>query len=288
MRKLQKSSFILLVAILAPIVANAENLTINRKIGITDNSTSSANQGKKTTPNSYTDAMTGMEFIRVEGGCFQMGSNRAYKNEKPLHEVCVDGFYIGKYEVTQDNWLKVMGKNPPAFHTSRKPKNAMMPVVEVSWENVKEFIRHINLKTGKAYRLPTEAEWEYAAQGGKRTRGFTYSGSNNPDEVAWFNENATGFFKRDGARPVGEKKPNELGIYDMSGNVWEWCQDWYDSEYYGKSPSHNPKGPDSGIYRVFRGGSWFSASYRVRLTNRNYGGPDHSRITIGFRLASDL
>ncbi len=197
------------------------------------------------------------DLIFVEGGTFKMGSNDYY-NLKPIHDVTLDSFSIGKYPITQAQWKAVMGNNPSHF------KGDNLPVEMVSWEDVQEFIKKLNAKTlpsggGGKYRLPTEAEWEYAARGGQKSQGFEYSGSNNLDEVAWYNENSDNKMHK-----VGSKKSNELGIYDMSGNVWEWCEDWYDENYYKNSPSSNPTGATSGEYRVLRGGSWdFTNSCRV-------------------------
>jgi len=186
----------------------------------------------------------GIEMVYVEG----TGSG---KNAK--------GFYIGKFEVTQAQWQEVMGSNPSFF------KGSNLPVEKVSWDDVQEFINKLNARTGKNYRLPTEAEWEFAAKGGNLTKGYEYSGSNNIDDVAWYKENSG-----EKTNPVGTKKPNELGIYDMSGNVLEWCQDWYDSSYQE---------------RVLRGGSWCFRAAGVRVLSRIYGTPGNRRDDYGFRLA---
>ena len=169
-----------------------------------------------------------------------------------------------------------MGNDPSNF------KNCDNCTVEsVSWNDIQEFIQKLNQKTGKNYRLPTEAEWEYAAKGGNQSRGYTLSGSNTIDEVAWF-------FKNSGLRtnPVGQKQQNELGLYDMSGNVSEWCSDWYGSEYYQSSPSSNPKGASSGSYRVYRGGSWDLDARSCRVANRDRNAPDYRDNALGFRLVS--
>ncbi|MDP2279759.1 MAG: SUMF1/EgtB/PvdO family nonheme iron enzyme, partial [Nitrospirota bacterium] len=188
------------------------------------------------------DPATGMEIVFVKGGCFQMGDTfgDGESDEKPVHEVCVDDYYIGKYEVTQGQWKAIMGNNPSHF----KDCGDNCPVEQVSWNDVQEFIQKLNEKNnppsppftkgGKGgFRLPTEAEWEYAARsGGKSER---YSGGNDIDSVAWYNKNSGGK-----THPVGTKQPNGLGIYDMSGNVWEWVNDWYDEFYYKNSPKNNP------------------------------------------------
>ena len=215
-------------------------------------------------------------MVYVSGGTFTMGATSeqgsdAENDEKPAHNVTLSGYYIGKYEVTQELWEAVMGSNPSYF------KGDNLPVENVSWNEVQEFLRKLNAMTGKRYRLPTEAEWEFAARGGNSSRGYKYSGSDNIGSVAWYGNSKGG-----GTHAVGTKLPNELGIYDMSGNVWEWCQDWYGS--YSSSPQRNPKGPNSRSYRVSRGGCWrFSARY-CRVSKR-YSAPIICAFTLGFRLA---
>jgi len=216
-------------------------------------------------------------MVRVEGGTFSMGSERGYENEKPVHKVTVPAFQIGKYLVTQAQWQAVMGNNPSHFKGCEN-----CPVEKVTWDDTKEFIEKLNKLTGKKFRLPSEAEWEFAARGGNKSRGFEFSGSNDVGEVAWYLINSS---KK--THPVGEKKANELGLYDMSGNVWEWCEDDWHSSY--------ENAPDDGMAwmdqprtnnRLVRGNSWYDFndfSYRVvhRLliiaTLRNY--------YIGLRLA---
>ena len=215
------------------------------------------------------------EMVFVEGGTFMMGSNE-YENEKPIHRVTVNSFYIGKYQITQKKWFEIMGNNPSHF------KGDNLPVEQVSWNDVKNFLTKLNIKTGKNYRLPTEAEWEYAARGGNKSKGYKYAGSNNIDDVAWYNVNSSG-----NTHPVGTKKSNELGIYDMSGNVREWCQDWYDENYYRISPNNNPKGPDKGTICVLRGGSWFNYGFNCRSANRGRSYPNNGFDFIGFRLVLD-
>lgn len=220
-----------------------------------------------------TDPVTGMSFVWVEGGCFEMGSARGEDDEKPVHKVCVDGFWMGTFEVTQGEWEKVMGNNPSKF------KGSDRPVETVSWNDAQEYIARLNQQTEKRYGLPTEAQWEYAARGGVKSRGFEYAGSNVVNEVAWYNENSGGT-----TIPVGRKLPNELGLYDMSGNVWEWCLDWYDQGYYRWGPSDNPAGPDGGSLRVFRGGGWDSSPGSVRAANRGWDEPGGRFVDLGFRL----
>jgi len=185
------------------------------------------------------------EMVFVEGGTFMMGSDFNIL-EQPIHQVTLSSFNIAKYQVTQKEWKAIMGNNP----SSKKGDD--LPVDNVNWLEVNEFITRLNNATGKNYRLPTEAEWEYAAGGGKKSTGKLYSGSNNIDEVAWYSSNTSLF---DLPKPVGTKAPNELGIYDMSGNVWEWCSDWYGD--YPYTPQTDPQGPyvDSRYRKIQRGGS---------------------------------
>lgn len=220
---------------------------------------------------------TGMELVFVKGGCYQMGDTfgDGFSYEKPVHEVCVDDFYIGKYEVTQGQWKAIMGNNPSSF----KDCGDNCPVESVSWNDIQDFINKLNQKTGKSYKLPTEAEWEYAARsGGKNEK---YSGGNDIDSVAWYNKNSGSK-----THPVGQKKPNGLGIYDMSGNVWEWVNDWDDENYYKNSPKDNPKGPSSGSLRVLRGGSGISGSgaWGTRTAIRIGLNPGIRDRDLGFRL----
>jgi len=218
---------------------------------------------------------TGLELVRIKGGCFQQGSDRSGFMEKPRHEVCLSDFYIGKYEVTQRDWRDVMGSNPSRF----KGCGDDCPVDSVSWSNAREFIRTLNAITGREFRLPTEAEWEYACRGGNKDN--NYCGSNDADSVAWLNGNSS--FK---PHPVGLKQPNSLGIHDMSGNVWEWVYDW--SGTYTSSPRLDPKGPSTGSTRVRRGGSWQYKAEKATAVWRSSGYPDDRAMDIGFRLAHPL
>ena len=215
-------------------------------------------------------------MIEVEGGTFTMGAtpeqgNDAGANEKPAHQVTLSDYYICKYEVTQEEWEVVMGNNPSYFKGSNRP------VEKVSWYDCQEFIRKLNLLTGLTFSLPTEAEWEYAARGGSKSQGYKYSGSNNIDDVAWYTRNSSSKTHK-----VGTKSPNELGIYDMSGNVWEWCSDWYGS--YSSLSQANPTGPSSGSGRVDRGGSWSFSAQLCRVSYRYYDMPDDRYHALGFRL----
>lgn len=228
-------------------------------------------------------------MIKVEGGTFMMGATSsrsrnsssnydsdALSDESPVHSVRLSDFSIGKYEVTQEEWETVMGSNPSYL------KGANKPVEQVSWNDCQEFIKKLNLLTGLQFRLPTEAEWEYVAREGNRSQGYKYSGSNNIGDVAWYWDNSSST-----THQVGTKRANELGIYDMSGNVWEWCSDWYGSSYYSSSPTNNPTGPTTGSYRVFRGGSWISNAQSCRVSYRD-SRPDRRINDIGFRLALSL
>lgn len=216
-------------------------------------------------------------MVYVEGGTFRMGATSeqgsdSYSDEKPVHQVTVSSFRIGKYEVTQEEWQAVMGTNPSKF------KGAKRPVECVSWEDCQEFIRRLNAQTGKRFRLPTEAEWEFAARGGNQSYGYKYAGGSNCGDVAWFTDNSSS-----STHPVGQKRPNELGLYDMSGNVWEWCQDWYGG--YPSSSQTNPKGPSSGSHRVVRGGGWNGSARRCRVSLRFNAAPDDRGLSLGLRLA---
>ncbi len=232
----------------------------------------------------------GMVF--VQGGTFQMGSKNGDSDEKPVHSVALNNFYIGKYQVTQAEYESVMGKNP-SYHTGDN-----MPVESVSWYDIAEYCNKKSLLeeltscytgSGKdmkcdfsanGYRLPTEAEWEYAARGGDKSKGYKYSGSDDIGKVAWYIGNSGSK-----THSVGQKQENELDLYDMSGNVWEWCWDWYEKKYYKNSPKNNPKGPSSGIEAVLRGGSWFNYAYYCRVSYRNKYHRDNSYYGVGgFRI----
>lgn len=219
-----------------------------------------------------------IEMVHVKGGTFNMGAlpndTEAKSDEKSVHKVTLSDFSIGKYEITQKQWVEIMGSNPSEF------KGDNLPVENVSWDDIQIFIKKLNAKTGKNYRLPTEAEWEYAARGGDKLNEFKYSGSDSADDVAWFDKNS-----KEQTHPVGTKSPNALGIYDMSGNVWEWCSDWYD--YYNSAPQTNPKGPSSGTTHLLRGGGWNSDAGYCRITYRGGRISDFRNMNSGFRLVLD-
>ena len=234
-----------------------------------------------TTKASYSNGtltVNGIKYnmVWVEGGTFRMGATSEQgseiSDEKPVHSVTLSGYYIGKTEVTQVLWEAVMGSKPSRF------KGDYLPVENVSWDDCQEFIRKLNSMTGQNFRLPTEAEWEFACRGGNNSRGYKYSGSNNLGSVAWYDGNSGGK-----THPVATKLPNELGIYDMSGNVWEWCADWYGD--YSSGAQTNPTGPYGGSLRVRRGGSW---RYFVRCCRSSFRydcDPADRGYNLGLRLA---
>ena len=235
-----------------PTVANSNNISIPVKDGIN------------------------IDMVHVKAGTFTMGATPEMEDpldkEKPTHIVTLtNDYYIGKYEVTQALWKAVMGSNPSEF------KGENLPVEMISWDECQEFISKLNRITGKVFRLPSEAEWEYAARGGKKSMGYQYSGNNNLSDVAWYTNNSSSK-----THAVGIKHPNELGIYDMSGNVSEWCQDWYGK--YSATSQTNPTGAMSGSDRVFRGGSWRSIAWFFRLSFRFEVAPSYRNSNLGLRL----
>ena len=247
----------------------------------------------------YTNTI-GMEFVLVPAGEFDMGTpspscpkddpftekneyqdcrSSVSSDELPQHGVTIsEAFYLGKYEVTQAQWYEVMGTNPSEFKSEKVGGDSRNhPVENVSWNDVQSFIRKLNEKEGTTvYRLPTEAEWEYAARAGQS---YEYSGSSDVGSVAWYDGNSGNKTHR-----VGQKRANAWGLYDMSGNVWEWVQDWYDDDYYASSPSTDPRGPSSGSYRVYRGGSWRYDAWFVRVAFRFNLFPGFRYYSLGFRL----
>lgn len=244
--------------------------------------------------NNLTFTASGVDFemIFVYGGAFLMGAQnddanaanydyQANSNEEPVHQVILSDFYLGKFEVTQELWIAVMGNNP-----SECQGDNQRPVEMVDWNTCQTFISRLNVLcanqlNGKSFTLPTEAQWEYAARGGKKSAGFIYSGSNNLRDVAWYIDNCDY-----NTLAVGRKIPNELGFYDMSGNVVEWCQDWY-GDYNGESQT-NPVGPNFGSYRVKRGGGWRTYANECRVSHRSSSNPENSYNYVGFRLSISL
>lgn len=240
----------------------------------------------------YVETAFGMEMrmVYVQGGTFSMGSKEKpmweVPDDIPVHSVTLSDFYIGQYEVTQAQWEAVMGttiyqQQKKTTYRSLYGVGDNYPMYYVSWEEAQAFCAKLSEATGKTYRLPTEAEWEYAARGGQNNDGTKYAGSNEIGEVAW-SQNVEGK-----THPVGQKRPNGLGLYDMSGNVFEWCSDWYDSDYYRGSPEVNPQGPsdpDEWYLRVMRGGGWYYRDRNCRVSYR--GGRDHGYcdFVVGFRV----
>jgi len=235
--------------------------------------------GSKMEAQTFTVGGVSFKMMPVEGGSFTMGSpdsdTDADDDEKPQHAVTLSDFYMGETEVTQALWKAVMdGANPSNFQGDN------LPVEKVSWEDCQTFIAKLNQMTGKTFRLPTEAEWEYAARGGQKSKGKPYgSGSNNPDTF-WYSGNSN-----NKTHPVGSN-PNELGLCDMSGNVWEWCGDWYGS--YTSEAQTNPTGPATGSYRVERGGSWYNSARNCRVSYRDGGTPSDRYNNLGLRLVLRL
>lgn len=238
------------------------------------------------------------EMVFVEGGTFIMGCTSEQGgdcdyDESPNHSVTLSDFYISKYEITQAQWAAIMktsirqqrDKALPFSQEKYNPDTTFLicgegpnyPMYYVSWDEVQEFITRLNRLTGKQYRLPTEAEWEYAARGGKKSEGYKYSGSNFIEQVAWYEGNSG--LK---THPVGSKQPNELGIYDMSGNVWEWCYDWYGA--YGNGSQTDPVGPALASRRVIRGGGWDNDATNGRVSDRDVITPSFRYYALGFRL----
>ena len=228
-------------------------------------------------------------MVRVEGGTFDMGGESSWASAKPIHTVRLDNFEICRYPVSQQLWYEVMGENPEEL----KFENRNRPAERVSWEDINnQFLPALRENTGgNSYCLPTEAQWEYAARGGKwRTKrraekvlSFAFAGSNNLKEVGWYDENSYSE-----TNPLACKRPNSLSLYGMSGNVWEWCQDWYSDTYYGecqeKGVALNPEGPSTGTSRVARGGSWYYNSLNCRVSDRNDVNPLNRDFVFGFRL----
>jgi formylglycine-generating enzyme required for sulfatase activity len=249
--------------------------------------------------NIWIQSETGMEFVWIKGGCFNMGciddTRQCNPNEYPVHEVCLDSFWIGRYPVTQNHWLQIFETNPSYFQ-----ENAAHPVENISWHDARKYINELNQREGREiFRLPTEAEWEYACRNIEKQTNF--SGSMDPDEVAWHRGNSGG-----STREVGARMPNEFGLFDMSGNVFEWVQDVYDEKAYLRHTLHNPivdtgLGPAYDPYlslmepyirgdslRVIRGGSWQHPPKAARCSNRNFMAAGSRKNYIGFRIASDL
>ena len=225
----------------------------------------------------YHDPVSGIDFVWIPEGCFQMGCVSGIgcsPDEKPVHEVCLDGFWLGKTEVTQAQWKQITGSNPSEF------KGDTLPVENVSWNDTQDFLKKLNTKAEQAlYRLPSESEWEYAARTGTETMYSFGNYTSKLREYAWYSENSEGQ-----THPVSQLKPNAWGLFDMYGNVWEWCQDWYDSEYYSSSPKGDQKEPSSFDLRVLRGGSWYNDLGGCRSACRHGNLPNHTNSANGLRV----
>lgn len=249
---------------------------------IKNNPRSNNNPGEQSTGPDFIETVSGlnMKMVYVEGGEFSMGSGT---NGQVARRVRLDSFYIGECEVTQAQWAEIMGTSiqqqaSKAGSSAFRGVGPDYPMYYVSWEEAQAFCQVLSRMTGRTYCLPTEAQWEYAACGGKKTEGTEYSGSWTIDAVAWYNNNCSSK-----THPVKNKQPNGLGLYDMTGNVWEWCSDWYSSNY-NMNDTNNPTGPSSGSLRVLRGGSWGNDARTCRVTNRNYFNPKLRGYYYGFRV----
>lgn len=277
---------IMLCALLCPSVMTAQtrrgDLNGDGQVNITDvvELINIIANGVEPLPETDAYIVKGVKFkmIAVEGGTFNMGTLKSNADEKPVHSVTLNSFYIGQTEVTQELWEAVMDSNPSNF------QGATLPVERVSWEDCQQFITKLNAVTGKKFRLPTEAEWEFAARGGLQSKNYIYSGNDVIDNAAWYYINSY-----NQTHDVGQKMPNELDIYDMSGNVSEWCQDWYDPNYYSLSEENenNPTGPATGEQRVGRGGNWMTEASSCRCFCREAYLPSTKGWALGLRLALD-
>ena len=301
MKRFLKYTITLLVVIMVvPMITNAQTIKRQKQKSKTEqaqkkpkqgNSLNSAKSSKSSKSSRSDGGMSQVQrdhiiqraiddMVHVVGGTFMMGAtaeqgSAASEYEKPAHQVTLSGYYIGRYEVTQELWQAVMGNNPSNFKGDSR-----RPVECVSWNDCQKFIMKLNRMTGKRFRLPTEAEWEYAARGGNQSKGYKYSGGNTLDNVAWYWNNSGS-----ATHPVGTKAPNELGLYDMTGNVYEICQDWSDS--YSSDSQINPTGPSLGTHRVDRGGGWAHGAWENRVSYRSFSNPSEPSRGLGLRLAAD-
>ena len=266
------------------IVTQAATLPHRLSLAPTTKHTSVATEHAASTPNlinrpksTITEPATGMELMAVPGGCYQMGDNGGDADEKPVHQVCLDSFYIGKHEVTQGQWLQIMGTTPAFFSFCGND----CPVENVSWNDVQEFISKLNRLNSGGYRLMTEAEWEYACRSGGKSERFC--GGDDVGAVAWYDRNSS-------SKPHqgGEQQSNGLGLFDMSGNVWEWVSDLYQNDYYATTQGRNPVGALTGPKRVMRGGSWYNDHKNVRASIRGSLEPGYRSINLGFRMAYSI
>lgn len=272
------STFVAMMCVLGMSTANAQSEEV-------ENSGDTMRRGQDFTETAFG---LNMRMVYVEGGTFTMGCTREQGkdcdcDESPNRKTTVSSFCIGMLEVTQGQWEKVMGtsiyqQRDSAGESTTYGVGPDYPMYYVSWQEAKEFCARLSHQTGKTFRLPTEAEWEYAARGGNRSEGSKYSGGWSIDDVAWYESNSRGT-----AHPCGAKRANALGIYDMTGNVWEWCEDWYESQYL-QSDNNNPKGPSLGSGRVDRGGSWEYSAKLCRISNRDFDSPSGRYRYLGFRV----
>ena len=224
-------------------------------------------------PKSWISPSTGMKFLHIPSGCLKMGTESGFDFESPIHEVCVDEFFLGQFEVTQEQWMKLMPENFSKFEGKNRP------VERVSWKDAKAYIEKLNNRERTfKYRLPTEAEWEYAVRAGTTTQ--FYWGEKIDDSYVWYF--GTSDYQ---THPVGQKKPNAYGLYDMLGNVWEWVEDWFANDYYQKSPKNNPKGPAKGRFKVKRGGSEANLISHIKSHTRYRAKPEKRHHINGFRIA---
>lgn len=266
------------------------------------NATSSSSSAAKVSGSTFTDPTTGMVFVWVPKGCFQMGSPASEKDhqsdEGPVHKVCVDGFWMGRYEVTNAEYCRFKSGHDSKNYQGNSLNGDNQPAVYVSWNDAKAYAEWLSRKSGRKFRLPTEAEWEYACRARTTTARFWGDGESGACAYANVNDLTSkrvnnfswaNFSCDDGyavTAPVGSFRGNAFGLYDMLGSVWEWCSDWYDDDYYKKSPVQNPQGPNFGSFRVFRGGSWGYGPRRVRSAFRDWGEPDNRYDSLGFRLVA--
>ncbi len=284
-----------LLLVIGKLTSTSSPIQDNKNSNNSSASSFSSSGGIKT----FTIKGVTFNMVQVDGGTFMMGATKeqesdAFDEEKPAHNVTLSSYMIGETEVTQELWEAVMGNNPSYY------KGAKNPVEKVGWKDCKTFITKLNSLTGQHFRLPTEAEWEFAARGGNKSGHYKFSGGNKIDDVAWYWKNCGERYLNESdekwdynkiaknkskPHPVAKKKTNELGIYDMSGNVYEWCEDWHAEDYYSRSPQTNPKGPSRGTYHVFRGGSWDDIARGSRVSNRCHALSDTHITCLGFRLA---
>ncbi len=291
----------LIVMISLPMLATGQDLFQKNETDTVQNTSKSQTYSISSPHSEFKDSVAGMEFVPVAGDCFMMGDvfGDGQGDEKPAHEVCLDGFYMGKYEVTNAQYRMFKPDHNSGMYEGNTLNLDNQPVANVSWYEAVEYAAWLSKRSGRVYQLPTEAQWEYAARGKTSGRNFWDSDpggacryANGADLTAksqwpaWTTTNCDDGFKV--AAPVGSFRANAFGLHDMMGNAWEWTNDWYDAEYYYKSPSVNPRGPMKGSLRIPRGGGWGNASECVRVSDRNGFDPDFRILFLGFRLVSPM